>query len=184
MTEAQPDPADLAAGKGRRIELPRMSPALKPNQLQVAAHARAHLIAIVSNETTYEEVMTPAYWQNHVPVLGQKPFALVEVIREDGSMDLTLRCLSVKPGMALMRCLRKFVVEGKGKKADAAGLDAADTSIELPPGYKHAHVPNGAERGHMIRLPNGEVLVRGGTTKKAVAERAWAHYNEANKPAG
>lgn len=162
------------------VKLPPRPPALTANALQSAAYARGSYLAIVPNHITLDDVLTPAYWQHHVPALSGKPFPVIEVIREDGTLEVWLRVMSTKPGMAVVRPIFPAIVVGvdgaRLKAAEAA--KASEGAVVLPPGYKHAHVPQGANRGHMLRLPNGAVLTQGEATKKAAANKGWMHYRE------
>lgn len=159
-----------------------LTKALRADALKPTTYARAQLFCLVSNETTFEEVMTPSYWQNHVSTFIRHPHSLVEVVREDSTMDLLLRAVSAKPGMVVMRCLLKFVSNENLGKVDADAVGGRGAPIELPEGYKWTHVPRGDNRGHMIRLPNSEVLVQGMPSKQAAADKAWEHFRAANTP--
>ncbi len=177
----------MADTETKTPKIPARPPALGSMGLRSAPHERAHFFAVVPSNTTFEQVMTPNYWQNHVAALRGgatvRPFALVEVVREDGTMDLLLRVIDCKPGMVTMRCLTKYVSdENMGKPAKGAP-QPGDESLKLPDGYKWAHVPNGASRGHMIRLPSGDVLVQGKATKADAVAAAWDHFNVASTPA-
>lgn len=162
---------------------------LKPNALRRADLERGSYIAIVPSSTTFDDVMTPAFWANHVATLsgGQfpRPFARVEVVREDGTMDLDLRVIQTKPGMVLMRCLRRYEAGvadvAKGKKAAPSG---ELTKADLPTGYKWAHTPNGDRPGHLIRLEStGEILVAGLPTMHEAVLAAINHAKVATAPA-
>lgn len=163
--------------------IPKRPPALLPNALKRADLERGDFLAIVPSNITYEQVMTPAYWSNHVQALAHRPFARVEVVREDGSMDLDLRVIGTKPGMVMMRCLRKFIDNADLGTGLGDGSQPGDEGLDPPDGYKWGFVPRGAERGHMIRLPNGDVLVKGLMTKRAAIDAARTHAAVANTPA-
>lgn len=166
---------------------PARLPTLNENLLKSAMHERGHFFVIVPSDTSFEQVMTPSYWANVVrPLAGgaqARPFAIVEVVREDGTMDLTLRVIEAKPGMVKFRVINKYISDeniGKTRKGDAG---ADDDSIVMPPNYKWAHVPRGANRGHMVRIEaTGEILAQGLGSKLEAAQRARAHAAEANKP--
>lgn len=151
---------------------------LKPMALQRAELTRGSFIAIVPNETTFDDVMTPAFWQHHTGMLGlapgSRPYARIEVIREDGSMDLDLRVLGAKQGMVKVRCLRKYL-EGGGK----VHQDDAGVIPDMPEGYGLTHVPNGPEKGYLVRLSNGEILAKGIGSRREAVGRAIAHAQEA-----
>lgn len=162
------------------IKIPPRPPALGANQLQGAAYARGEYFAIVSNETTFETVMTPGYWQNHIKLLAAKPFPRIEVLRQDGTMDLTLRCIHTAPGMAVMRVIHKFVSDENIGKPAAGAPVAGDESLTFPDGYKCAFVPNS---GWLVRLANGEVLTSKLPSKKAAYDAAVKHAAVASVPA-
>lgn len=165
---------------------PNRTPALRPNALRRADLERASYLAIVPNETTFEDVMRPSFWQHHVAALGGgpngRPFSRVEVVREDGTMDLDLRVLQAKTGMVRMLCLRKHLDDSNLTTRPAkAAAEKADAALELPEGYKWAHVPQGAKRGHMVRLAaTGEVLADSLPTKAAAIAIAVRHKTEAD----
>ena len=54
--------------------------------------------------------------------------------------------------------------------------------LELPPGYKYAHVVG--KLGHMVRLGDqaGTVVVEGATSKADAIKKAIAHYAVASNP--
>lgn len=161
-----------------------MQRVLGANALVAAAHARGEYIIIVSNETTYEDVMRPGYWANHVAVFQTRPFARVEVVRQDGSMDLDLRCIEVKPGMVKMRCLRKF----EGTQVEVSVPTPSRSDEPAPAGYKIMHLPNGAERGYAVQLVStaGQAgpptyLKKGLPDRAAAIAFAKAHKAEADQ---
>lgn len=164
----------------------KQPPALGPNALRHAQYERAHLFCIVPNETTFEQVMTPSFWRHHVALLSggptARPFARIEVMRADGTMDLDLRVMSTGPGMAVMRVLRKFVSdENLGKPPK--GVNAGDEKLDFPDGYKGSHAPNARPPGWQVRLnPSGEVLASGLPSKAAAVAKAWDHLKAANTP--
>lgn len=171
------------ADKPTTPSIPKRPPALQPVALKRADLERGNYIAIVPSTTTFDDVMTPAFWQHHVRALGDRPFARVEVVREDGTMDLDLRVLKAAPGMVVMRCLRKHLDDSNIATAAADKADDPAVDLSLPDGYKWAHVPKGQNAGHMIRLPTGDVLVQGLPSKAAACARAREHFALASRPA-
>lgn len=157
---------------------------LPATKLQMAEHARNSWFVVVPNDTTKDDVLTPAYWQNQVRELMARPFARIEVVREDGTMDLDLRCIDAKPGYAKMRVLREFVDDrnliAAKKAAEAVAGDAEALAAEVPEGYKLGHLPTGANRGHWVKLTATGETIRGGFPDRASALAfANAHKREA-----
>lgn len=164
------------------VAKPKRPKALGANMLNRADIVRGNFIAIVPSDTTLDEVLTPAFWANHIPALT-RPFARIEVIREDGTMDLDLRVLSVAPGMATVRMLRGMKDDQNLGVAQADSAEAPGVDLSLPDGYKTAFQPQGQNRGHLVRLPNGDILTQGQPTKAAAAAIARAHFAKASTPA-
>lgn len=163
----------MSETKTQPIALPEF--ALQRNDI-----ARPVMFAKVKNDVTFEDVMTPAFWRNCVPTFVRHQFSQVHVIREDGTMILELVCISAKPGMAVMHCKYKYVSDANLKATKPK--EEGGKGLQLPPGYKWSHVPNGANAGHMVRLPSGEVLVQGKASKEEAVRAAIAHAEEANSP--
>lgn len=157
-------------------------PSLPANALRSAVYEQLSYVATVPADTTFDRVMTPSYWQNWIRELSSRPFARIWVQRSDGTMFLELICLSAKPGMAQMLCKWKYVNDENLTRPPTDGTAPGDQALELPAGYKWAHVPNGADKGHMVRLPNGDVLVKGLPSKLAAVARAVEHFRVANTP--
>lgn len=152
---------------------------LKQHALKFADTTRGLYIAIVPNDTTFEDVMTPGFWANHVAAngpLSALPFARVEVVREDGTMDLDLRVISTAPGMAKMRCLRKIVDDtnlGTARaQAEAAARPTPDElpeELQAPEGYKIGHAPNGAQKGYWVQMKSNSQMLGKGYGDRATA---------------
>lgn len=167
--------------------IPKRPPALGANMLKTAAHERGHFFCTVPIGTTLEIVTTPSYWQNHTGPLGlgpgARPWARIEVVSEDGELDCELRVIKVAPGMAKVRVLNVYAKGPAAAVDDTAKGKVDDEVPALPEGYKWFHAPRGEGSGHGIRLPNGDILVRGLLTRKEAHERAIAHFTEASAAA-
>jgi hypothetical protein len=178
MIDSSPAPAAALATQKR-------PPSLKPNGLKRADLERGNFIAIVPSDTRFEDVMRPNFWQHVIPSLSggptPRPFCRVEVVREDGTMDLELRVISTGPGMAVMRCLRRFEDNRDLDIGHApAGADEVVSDLVMPEGYKWGYIPRGENMGHLVRLPTGDVLAQKLTSKRAAIERAIAHFQMAS----
>lgn len=153
--------------------------------LKNAYHARGDFFVTVPNDMSFEDVMRPVFWANHVQTFLKSPFARVEVLRADGTMDLTLRVVEVKPGMVKMRILHKYLDDSNLETAIAETAAApakveADMALVMPAGYKHVHIPRGAQAGHAVQLlSNGTWLFKGLSTKAEAVAKAKAHKLEA-----
>lgn len=163
------------------LKLPKRAPALPANALKGAATERGHFFCIVPNETTLEEICTPAYWQHHIGALsgGQthRPFARIEVVRVDGSLDVDLRVVSTAPGMAVVRVLRAFV---DNRDLNLADTDKGDETLVLPEGYKTVQIPAGEKKGWRVTMPNGEELASKIVKRRDAVAIAIAHHAKAN----
>ena len=153
-----------------------MTRTLSTAKLLHAQHARNEFFVIVPSDTTIEEVLTPGYWANHVAALSTRPFARVEVVREDGTMDLDLRCIEVKPGLAKMRVIHKFVDDKNLPRLAEAAAESASghdpvvaAQAEMPEGYKVGFIPNGPKRGFWVKLQS-----TGETLKDAIGDKGVA----------
>lgn len=155
---------------------PPKPPTLGQRKLNREDLARPILFGTIANTITYEDVMRPGFWVNHVEAFQRLPFGKVTLIREDGSMIVELVALEAKPGLVRMHCTYAFV-DPAVERANAV-TPAPEEEVEPPPGYKYAHAIN---VGHIVRLQEtGDVIIRGYPNKPATIAAAWVHYKAAN----
>lgn len=161
---------------------PKRAPALGANALKRADYERGAYFAVVGNEVTLDDITRPAFWQHHWNILngGQtpRPFARIEVVRQDGTLDVDLRVLRVAPGLVVVRVLRSFVDNSNLVKPTETANDNADLTI--PDGYKVAFVPNA---GWLVKFGD-TTIARALASKGAAAAYARQHDTVANTPGG
>lgn len=149
------------------------------NALQDAATARGNYLVRVPNDKTREDVLRPSAWANMVPLLSRLPHARIEVVREDGTLDMDLRVLECSPGMVRMLVLREYVNNSNLEAAKAEAnkpAEAPTVDLVAPDGYKIVHLPAAVERGWAIQLVStGEWLEKKIPDKGLAVAKAKAH---------
>lgn len=173
---ARPAPAPLAAR-------PKQPPALRANALKRADIERGSFFATVPNDTTLEDILRPNFWQHHIVSLSggptPRPFARIEVVREDGSLDVDLRVVSTGPGMAVVRPLRVYR-DDRDINLGTEFADADDVDLELPPGYKTTNIPAGDKKGWRVTMPNGDELAARIPKRRDAVRLAMDHFAKAS----
>lgn len=155
-------------------------PVLRPDLLnQTANYSREHRFVEVPNHITMDDLMRPGFWSNYSRQLRRRE--LVEVVREDDTLDVTLRVLKVEPGMVHMRVHTASQLPDSG--ADAVHSIAAPKSEpqpmpDPPPGYKFGYVP---AHKHYAKWGD-EFVVSGQPTKQAAILGAIEHAKRAGNP--
>lgn len=144
---------------------------LKPNDLKSAEHFRASYVAFVPNDTPLERILTPGYWANHWTRFTQQGQSnpheprlggLIEVMREDMTLDVTLRVIGVGPGYVVVRAIGTPYVDDSQIGRAEADRERTDGLPEVPYGYKAYFTSKGDKPGHGARnLATGEVTVAG-----------------------
>lgn len=119
-------------------------PVCKPHELLIAAERRYHHLHIAPAGTTLEQVCDPTYWSSVANEFKRAPWALIEIIADDGSWEADLRVFAIGDGFAKVR------VRNSWAYADKPGRKPA-----LPDGYKVEHLPT---QGWRAMSPNGEVV--------------------------
>jgi hypothetical protein len=152
---------------------------LPQNKLQADRLARPEMFALVSNDTTFEDVMTPAYWANHWAAFQRHPYGEVTVIREDGTMIVKMIAMLSAPGMVKMHA---YYASENNSNLLAGEKAPVDDKLELPDGYKAANIAQGEKKGWLVRLPSGEILVEKKATRREAVLAAIAHASLANSP--
>ena len=162
---------------------PKRAPALGANALKRSDYERGNYFCVVANDVTLDDILRPAFWQHHWNVLngGQtpRPFARVEVVRQDGTLDVDLRVVRVSPGMVVMRALRTYVDDSNLTKP-TPDIEIEAPNLSTPDGYKVQFIPNA---GWQVRL--GDTIIGSRLPSKgAAAAHARAHDAIANTPGG
>jgi hypothetical protein len=162
---------------------------LPPGKLFDATFSRSHYFTTVANDVTLEEIMTPGFWRDHQP--SMKVNTVIEIVRADGTLDLTARVIQSVPGMVKLRPLFPPINDERNIKASrrAAAKDAAegeaDETNEVPDGYKVKYTP---ASGYFVLLTgaNGTVsnLTQGqkDLSKPDAIKIAIAHHKQATTP--
>lgn len=161
-----------------------ISPAdlLKPNELKTAPHARGDWFVTVGRDVPLERILMPGYWANHARSIkaGDK----IEVVREDYSLDVTLRVIKSVPGLVTVRQLYSAYIDDSDLEAAAASGEAATPEPDVPAGYKLGFAPKGATPGHFVQLnATGDQVGKGMKTKREAINFAVAHAAASVTPA-
>lgn len=98
-----------------------------------ADYDRPYFHVTVPNDVTLEDLQRPAFWAHHTTKL--KVGALIDVVRENLSLDVQLRCLGAGVGFAKMRVLREWE-DKEVAKSVANEATGAEPETALPPEYK------------------------------------------------
>lgn len=110
---------------------------------QADYHRRVYHV-VVPNDTLLSDLLRPGAWVHHADAL--KPGALVDVIREDMSLDVQLRVLASQRGLVDMRARMVYndrATEGELLAARSKGdePEAEEVLPEVPEGYKVYFAP-------------------------------------------
>lgn len=147
----------------------------------------------VANSIRLEDILTPTWWMNCTTRLGVGD--VVDVRREDGSLDVCLRVMKVGPGFVQMRPRFEPYVDNRnlplldpmtGERNTASNTQdmVDDQPVDLPPelqdSYKVGYAPNGSEKGYYVLHRASSAMVRKGLSNKTMAiEIAKSHAKEA-----
>lgn len=158
---------------------------LPANKLaRLADYDRGSYHVVLPRHVLTEDILKPAFWANHVRRLRFGD--LVDVVTEDGQLDIQLRVLSVEPGMVHMRL--RFGFESESRKADLAAAAAATQAAEQlaeqmvsPDGYKCGFTK---ANGYYVQLKaTGEVLAKSLPDMRSAKAYANAHAAKAQQVA-
>lgn len=104
-----------------------------------AEYDAPHFHVRVDNDVTLEDILRPAFWAHHAGKL--RPFNVIDIVRENMSLDVQVRVTEIGVGFVAVRVLRAWEDESIAA-ARAATLAAAETigaDVELPAEYKITH---------------------------------------------
>lgn len=141
----------------------------------------------VANDTLLSELLTPGYWSNVAPILRRAD--LIDVIRQDLSLDVQFRVLSVDKGLpvlrlAVVRHADKEIeanIEAEQKLAVEQANAPAEELPEVPPDYKVGYVP---AHGHFVQFkPTKDFIFTKQASRKAAILAAIAHAKKASQQA-
>lgn len=117
-----------------------MKPAPANAFYTTADHQRRYFHFTAPNDVLVEDLLKPAYWVN---VAGQvNPGTLIDVVTQDGLLDVQLRVMRVVDGMVVVhprliyeeKHLREVLLQKLAR--DAAAADGSEVALEVPEGYK------------------------------------------------
>lgn len=105
---------------------------LTPHALHNQAdYDRAVWFVEVDNDTTLADILRPGYWAHHYEKVRRG--SLLEVMSEDGELDVTLRVLDSEIGAVTVRLREGRLREGESEPV----ADESKASLsEVPEGYK------------------------------------------------
>lgn len=149
---------------------------LGTNDLKPAEHFRASYVAFVSNDTPLEHILTPNYWANHWKAFTQQGQSnpneprlggIIEVMRHDMTLEVTLRVIGVGPGYVKVRPIYPPYIDNSNLAQAEGEAAGAEPLPPVPVGYKMYHAPKGDRPGHGARnLVTGEIATAGHRTKR------------------
>jgi len=158
-----------------------------------ADYARGYFHAVVDDSVTLDDLLTPAFWAHHTRSLTK--MTLVDVVRQDMTLDVQLRVIETGIGYVRMRPLRVFEDEVRAKEmADAAAATAGTDAdeVKLPAEYKITtagkggftltFVPSDAKIGEKIKTEAAAVQMA--KDHAAIAGIAWPEPAPAETPPG
>lgn len=149
---------------------------LKPGELKHSAHARYLYSVIVGNDVPLARILMPGFWANHWQAFQGMPFGRVEVVSEDGMLDVDLRCVRAEPGLVYMRPLRVF---DQTDRRGSAGTSkkAPGPKLIVPEGYKVRNAPRGPKPGWFVQLNSTGNKVGEGIATEAEAIKFAQEHN-------
>lgn len=127
----------------------------------------------VPHDITIEDLMRPSYWAHHVERLN--PPDLVDVMTEDGSLDVQLRVTGKGTGYVEMRVVRAWLRE---QPAAEEAEEPIGDALTPPDGYIVNHAPKTGWRV-LTKEPHLEIS-RNHTSKLHAIQAAIEHAARAN----
>lgn len=138
-----------------------------------ADYVRTAHHVVVPVDTTPEDILRPGFWAHHTARLNKHD--IVDVITEDGGIDMQLRVTGKGTGFVEMRVLRAWLREEPvTEEADEPALEP----LSVPDGYTVNHAPKTGWRV-MTKEPPLEVS-RNHTSKLHAIQAAVEHAARAN----
>ena len=120
---------------------------LRPNTLNNSAdYDRQMWFTTVPNNVPLANILKPGFWINHARKF--KPLAKIEVVSEDGTLDVELRVTAIKDGLVFVNPLRvtenaeaRAHLTRRAEAVENANETAADLPEELKATYKVGFAP-------------------------------------------
>lgn len=138
----------------------------------IEQYARRAYEVRVKNNTLLEDVLKPGYFGiHHYKELPAG--SIITVLREDFTLDVTLRVYKSEPGLVFTYVMQKPRHDDSNiEKAPAvaeAQQQAEAATPAVPEGYKVYHVPNGATKGWAVQLKDGGITIKTGLASRPMA---------------
>lgn len=159
-------------------------PVLRAGQMQqTAEYHRSVRLLVVDNDTTLDDLLRPGFWAHYATTL--KRYDIVEVIRQDFSLEVDLRVMGTDIGMAhvRVRSITKLPTaedEAMRTRQEKTAAKADMNLPELPPGYRVGFTPR--HQHYAIWDETKEMVVKGQPNKLAAVQGAIEHAKKAGNP--
>lgn len=138
---------------------------------------RPHYQVIVPNYVTIEDLLRPGAWVHHAAKFDgkQRRFGVIEVLTEDGLLEVHLRVLEVRDG--LLRVRPNFIYQDKDRvveqRSDSDPAAEIPDAEPVPNGYKIGHAP---ATGFWVKLnATNDMIFKGLPNRRAALEKAITH---------
>lgn len=141
-------------------------PVLRPTAMRGngADYVRTYHHVVVPVETTKDDVLRPGFWAHHTAIM--RPGDLIDVLSEDGGLDMQVRVVGKDIGMVHVRPLRIWEREAI-KPAPASKDETADDAV--PDGYKVNFAPSQKWRV-MTENPHQVIQINIASKAEAIAK--------------
>lgn len=136
-----------------------------------ADYARPYFHVVVPRDTTPDDVLRPGFWAHHANQLPVN--TLIDILSEDGGLDMQVRVIGRGIGMVHMRPLRIWTQE----QVAGAGNDEPDLT-DVPEGYTVNFAPK--HRWRVIRDDPHAIISTGHTSRAEAVDAAVNHDRAAN----
>lgn len=137
-----------------------------------ADYSRTYRQVIVPATATVEDVLRPSFWANHVALLQKND--LIDILSEDGGLDMQVRVVGKGIGMVHLRTIRMWTRDEVVSRTS----EAAASDDEVPAGYVVSFAPKQLWR---VATKNpSEIISKDHPSKSAAIEAAFNHARLAN----
>ena len=145
---------------------------------------RPHYQVVVPNSVTLEDVLRPVTWVHHAFKFAPTPngnprrFGVIEVMSEDGLLEVHLRVLGVVDGLLRVRAYYHYEDPNRVLDKPVEIVSTSDLPREpTPEGYKIGFAP---ATGYWVKLDaTNEIIFRNLHNHKMALERAVSHAKAA-----
>lgn len=142
---------------------------LKPNG---ADYFRGYHHIQVPHTVTVADILRPGFWAHHVSNVNIND--LIDIVSDDGGLDMQVRVTGKGIGMVNVRPLRIWQDEARAVAVDEP--DASDE--EVPEGYSVTFAPK--QRWRVMTDNPPQIISKDHPTKSAAIAAAVAHSTQAN----